>query len=71
MTEPTPEPAAPIRRTWMPSFLQIRLGILMAAIILGISGMARNDSRIVNAAIVIGAVGVILRFVRPKQNKGP
>ena len=66
MTNPQ-DPTPPVRRTWMPSFLQLRLGILMAAVILGISGMSRNDPRIVNAAIVIGAVGVILRFVKRKK----
>lgn len=68
MTDPAP--STPTRR-WLPTFLQLRLGILMAAIVLGISGMARNDPRLVNVAIAIGSVGVILRFLRPKRPKGP
>ena len=68
MTEPTPP--APTRR-WLPTFLQLRLGILMAALVLGVAGMSRNDERMVKVAMVIGGVGLILRFVRPKQPKGP
>ena len=64
-----PEPAP--RRRWIPTFLQLRLGILMAALVLGVVGMSRNDERMVMAAMVIGGVGLILRFVRPKQPTGP
>ena len=68
MTDPTPP--APKRR-WIPSFLQIRLGVLMLALVLGVTGMARNDQRAVYAAMAVGAVGVILRFFKPQQQKGP
>jgi len=56
---------------WIPTFLQIRLGILMLALMLGVTGMVRNDQRIVHVAMACGAVGVILRFFKPQQQKGP
>lgn len=59
------QPAVP-RRRWLPSFQMLRLGILMAAVVLGLAGMLRNDDRLILAAMVIGGVGVVLRFVRPK-----
>lgn len=60
-----PIPSTP--RSWLPSFLQLRLGVLMCAIVLGIAGMSRSDNRLVIGAIVVGSVGVILRFVKPKE----
>ncbi len=53
------------RRRWIPSFMQIRLGILMLALTLGVTGMVRNDQRVVYVAMAFGAVGVILRFLKP------
>lgn len=67
-----PEAMEPARRArWIPSFMQIRLGILMLALTLGVTGMARNDQRVVYVAMACGAVGVILRFFKPQQQKGP
>lgn len=63
------QPAVP-RRRWLPSFQMVRLGILMAALILGLLGMKLGDDRVIWAAIAIGAVGVVLRFLRPKIDKG-
>ena len=63
------EPAR--RARWIPSFMQLRLGILLLALLLGVSGMVRNDQRVVYVAIAFGAVGVILRWFKPQQNKGP
>lgn len=63
----------PSTSTWrrlIPSFQMVRLGILMAAIILGLLGMKLDNDRVIWAAIIIGGVGVVLRFLRPRIEKG-
>jgi hypothetical protein len=50
----------------MPSLIRLRLGFLLSAILIGMLGMARNDSRLVYAGIGLGAIGLALRFVKPK-----
>ena len=64
-------PAAEGRRRWLPTYIQFRLAVLMFAIVLGFSGMIRNDQRLIYGAMGFGAVGVILRFLGPKRQKGP
>ena len=65
----TPPPAP--RRRWLPSYQQFRLGILMTALILGITGMSRNDDRLVKGAIGVAIVGVLMRVVnRFRQGQG-
>ena len=56
---------------WKLSFMQVRLIILMLALMLGVTGMVRNDQPVVYVAMAFGAVGVILRFFKPQQQKGP
>jgi hypothetical protein len=74
MSEPTqhPAPSTPApRRRWLPTFQQWRLGVLMTAIVLAISGMTQNDDRLVKAAIVIAIIGVLMRIVnRYRQRQG-
>ena len=68
MTDPTPPD--PVRR-WLPSYLQFRLTLLVLALVLGITGMSRNDPRLVKAAMVAGGIGIVMRFLKPRQNEGP
>lgn len=49
-------------RRWLPTFQQWRLGVLMTAIVLAITGMARNDDRLVKGAIGVAIVGVLMRI---------
>lgn len=67
MTDPTP--TEPWRR-WLPSYLQLRLTLLMLALALGVTGMARNDQRLVKAAMVAGGIGVVMRFLKPRNKEG-
>ena len=74
MSDPTPQ-AAPdtpaVRRRWLPTFQQWRLGVLMTAIVLAISGMTQNDDRLVKGAIVVAIIGVGMRIVnRYRQRQG-
>ncbi len=34
----------------------------MLALVLGVTGMARNDQRAVYAAMAVGGIGVVMRF---------
>jgi hypothetical protein len=52
----------------MPSFIRLRLGFLLSAILIGMLGMARNDSRLVYAGIGLGVIGLVFRFFKPKPN---
>lgn len=70
MSDPTSIPPAP-RTGWRPSFGQVRLAILMAALVFGIMGMTQGDTRMVNVAIAVGMVGVILRFVGRRARPTP
>lgn len=59
------------RRRWLPSYQQFRLGVLMTSLVLGITGMSRNDERLVKGAIVVAIVGVLMRVVaRLRQRQG-
>ena len=50
----------------MPSFIRLRLGFLLSAILIGMLGMARNDARLVYAGIGLGVIGLVLRFFKPR-----
>ncbi len=50
----------------VPSIIRLRLGALFSAILIGMLGIARNDQRLVYAGMVLGVVGLVLRFVKPK-----
>lgn len=76
MSDPTqhsaPSTPAPARR-WLPTFQQWRLGVLMTAIVLAITGMTQNDARLVKGAIVVAVIGVLMRIVnryRQRQKEG-
>ena len=65
-------PPAPTRR-WLPTFQQWRLGVLMTAIVLALTGMSRNDDRLVKGAIGVAIVGVLMRIynsIRQRQRQG-
>ncbi|MEO6068600.1 MAG: hypothetical protein ABIQ41_11555 [Gemmatimonadales bacterium] len=63
------QPAVP-RRRWLPSYQMLRLGILMAALTLGLTGMLQHDDRMILAAFIFAIIGVILRFAKPKNKEG-
>ena len=63
------QPAVP-RRSLLPSYQMLRLGILMAALTLGLTGMLQHDDRIILAAFIFAIIGVILRFAKPKNKAG-
>ena len=67
----TPPPAPAPRRRLLPSYQQLRLFVLLAALTIGITGMTRGDSRLVNAGIFIAMAGVIMRFLKPKAPPAP
>lgn len=68
---PTPDtPAAEGRRRWPFTYVQVRLGILMAALVFGLSGMVRNDPRLLDTGIGFAVIGVVMRFFNRKK-KGP
>ena len=61
------------RRRWLPTFQQWRLGVLMTAIVLAITGMTQNDDRLVKGAIVVAIIGVLMRIYnrfRQRQREG-
>ena len=65
----TPPPAP--TRPWLPTFQQWRLGVLMTAIVLAITGMTQNDPRLVKGAIGVAIVGVLMRiYNRFRQGRG-
>ena len=55
----------------MPSYIRLRLGFLVSAILIGMLGIVRNDQRLVYAGIVLGLVGLALRFLKPKKEESP
>ncbi|HVX89872.1 MAG TPA: hypothetical protein VG940_13140 [Gemmatimonadales bacterium] len=64
---PTEAPAAAPRSRWLPSYQQVRLFVLLAALTVGITGMTRGDSRLVNIGIAIALVGVVMRLFNRKR----
>lgn len=50
------------RRRWPFTFAQVRLGVLMAALAFGITGMVRNDGRLLDIGIVVAIIGVGMRL---------
>ena len=81
---PDPGPLAPARdmprtsdpaprRRWPFTFTQVRLGVLMAALAFGLTGMIRNDARLLDVGIGVAIVGVGMRIWqrwRLKQRQG-
>ena len=65
---PVDSSAAP-RRRWLPTFQQWRLGVLMTAIVLAITGMTQNDDRLVKGAIGVAIVGVLMRIVNRYRHR--
>jgi uncharacterized membrane protein len=65
MSDPTPD--APARRRWPFTYVQVRLGILMTALVFGLSGMVRNDARLIDVGIAVALVGVVMRFLNRKK----
>ena len=57
------DPARPPRR-WPFTFTQVRLGVLMAALAFGLTGMIRNDPRLLDLGIGLAVVGVGMRLWR-------
>jgi hypothetical protein len=55
----------------MVSYIRIRLGFLFAAVVTGMLGIARDDARLVYAGIGLGLIGLALRALKPKKEKGP
>ncbi|MBW8772188.1 MAG: hypothetical protein JF590_02660 [Gemmatimonadetes bacterium] len=72
MTAPEGSEAAPRTgwRKWLPSYIQFRLTLLMLAIVLGLTGMTRNDQRLIKAAMVAGGIGIVMRFLKPRNAEG-
>lgn len=55
----------------MPSYIRLRLGFLVSAILIGMLGIVRNDQRLIYVGIILGLVGLALRFMKPRQKEGP
>ena len=55
----------------MPSLIRLRLGFLVSAILIGMLGIVRNDSRLIYGGMVLGAIGLALRFIKPGKDEGP
>jgi hypothetical protein len=55
----------------MPSYIQIRLGLLFSAVVVGMLGIVRDDARLIYAGIALGLTGLALRFLKPKKDQGP
>ena len=75
MTDPTHDARRPTDapeggRRWLPTYLQLRLGALMLAIVLGVTGMSRHDSQLVKGAMIVGGIGIVMRFLKPKRQAG-
>lgn len=68
MTDPN-APTTP-RRVWRPTFLQVRLGVLMMALITGGTGMAQREPRLIFAGIAFGVVGVLMRLYQRFKSRG-
>ena len=76
MPDPTQDatpntPGAEGPRRWPFTFTQVRLGVLMAALAFGLTGMIRNDPRLLDLGIGLAVVGVGMRLWRRwRQRKG-
>ncbi|MDP9144434.1 MAG: hypothetical protein M3N43_07025 [Actinomycetota bacterium] len=68
MTEPTTP--TPPRRAWRPTFLQVRLGVLMMALVTGVTGIVQGERRLLHAGIAFGVIGVVMRLVKNLQERG-
>lgn len=55
----------------MPSYIRLRLGFLLSAILIGMLGMVRNDARLIYVGIALGVIGLALRLLRPRKEEGP
>ena len=60
MTDPTSP--APARRRWSLSFTKLRLGVLMSALVFGITGMLRNQAILFDVGIGFAILGVGMRI---------
>lgn len=56
------EPNVSTPRRWPFTFTQARLGVGMSAIAIGLTGMLRNDARLVYTGFVVGIVYVGMRI---------
>jgi hypothetical protein len=75
VSEPTQPPAPSTqtpspRRVWRPTFLQVRLGVLMMALITGGTGMAQREPQLIYAGIAFGVVGVLMRLYQRFKSRG-
>lgn len=73
MSDPTQHsaPRTSASRRWLPTYQQWRLGVLMSALVMGITGMSRHDDRMVNGAIGLAIIGVVMRIVgKLRQGQG-
>ncbi len=50
-------------------WLEVKMGIFFLGALVGVVGMAMENRLVVLAAIVILAVGVLLRFVSPRRDE--
>ena len=55
------DPNVSTPRRWPFTFTQVRLGVLMAALAFGLTGMLRNDVRLLDAGIGLAILGVLMR----------
>jgi hypothetical protein len=55
------------RREGPDPFLDLKIGLFLIGAILGAIGMARSNQTLITIAIVVVAIGILLRFVRKKN----
>lgn len=60
MTDPTSPAPAP--RRWSLTFTQLRLGVLMSALVFGITGMLKNQPILFDVGIGFAVLGVGMRI---------
>lgn len=56
------EPNVSTPRRWPFTSAQVRLGVSLAAIAIGLTGMLRNDARLVYTGFVVGVISVGMRI---------
>jgi hypothetical protein len=58
------------RRVGPDPLLDLKIAVFLAGAVIGVIGMARNNRTMITIAIVVIAIGILLRFVHRKST-GP
>ena len=58
------------RRDEPDRFLDLKIALFLVGAVFGVAGMVRNNKTLIIIAMIVIALGILLRFVRPRGSAG-